>query len=139
MSDIPDLIESVPVEIEQIDKSATLFSSGVSGRSELLNNVVRKAKVTLPAQIVFGDSDQMSKFSRLGPDEQVKGYLVLRYIDLTNAGVVLARGDKIVKLGQLTTQLFLLHSSGDPAAHFSSIGGFTLFRMFFGDRTPVGT
>ncbi len=138
MSDQPELIEPIDVIIEQIDKAATPYSSGLAGRREHMGNVQRKTAITLPAQVAFGDVAMKTKFTQLGPDEQAKGYMVLRFIDLSNKGVTLKRGDKIIKLGQLDVEYFLLHSQGDPAAHFSSIG-FSLLRMFFGDRNPVGT
>ncbi len=138
MSDIPDLIEPIDVQIKQLDKTITPASSGVSGRREFMGSRVRFATVTLPAQIIHGNTFQRTEFSQLGPDEQAKGYLVLRFADLDAQGINLKRGDKIIKMGQLNVELFILHSSGDPAAHFSSIGGFTLLRVFFGDRNPVG-
>lgn len=137
-SDIPELIEPVFIKIKQLDKPATVYSSGVSGKREIMNAPVLGSEITLPAQIVFGDGDQKPNFSQLGTDEQSKGYLVLRYVDVTSAAVVLQKGDKITKLGQLDVEYYLLHTQGDPAAHFSSIGGFTLFRMFFSDRKPKG-
>ena len=139
MSDIPELIEPINVEIEQIDKTTTVASTGVSGRREFVGNIQRKTKIVLSAQVAFSNTDMITKFNQIGPDEQAKGYLVLRFIDLANKGVTLQKGDKIIKLGQLDVEYYLLHGTGDPAAHFSSISGFTLFRMFFGDRNPVGS
>ena len=51
---------------------------------------------------------------------------------------ILKRGDKIIKMGQINTELFILNEGGDPAAHFSGNNQFTLIRMFFSDRKPVG-
>ena len=138
MSDIPELIEPIEVQIRELNKGTTLYSDGVSGRREHFNKVNYDAAKTINAQVVFGDREMVTRFEALGPDEGVKGYLVLRYKDLIDGGFNLERGDKIIKLGQLDVEYYLLHSTGDPAAHFSSIGGFTLVRMFFGDRNPVG-
>lgn len=138
MSDIPELIEPVNVTVKQFNQAGTVFSSGVSGRREVINAPQYNADVILPAQIVFGDNEQLGRMSQLGTEEQIKGYMVLRYVDTQAASVQLKRGDKITKIGQLTTEYFFLHTQGDPAAHFSSIGGFTLFRMFFSDRAPSG-
>lgn len=133
------LIEQINVVVEQIDKSTTPFSGGVAGRREHMGNIQRKVAVTLSAQVAFGNVNMRTEFNtQLGPDEQAKGYMVLEFAELTAKGIVLKRGDKIIKLGQLDVAYFLLHSTGDPAAHFSSIG-FSLVRMFFGDRNPVGT
>lgn len=133
-----DLIEPIAVEIEQIDKDATQYSTGPSGRREPVNQVKRKAKITMEAQVVFGDRDQRGIATNLGTDEQVKGYILVRYSDLQAQGVTLQRGDRIVKLGQLPQELYLMHSQGDPAAHFTGIAGFTLVKFHFMDRKPVG-
>lgn len=135
--DVPELIEPIEVKFEQIDKGSTPYSSGLSGRREIINHVERDVEKTIQAQVVFGNVDQKTVPQEIGADEQVKGYLVVRYQDMLNLGVDLERGDKITQLGQLEVEYFLLHSQGDPAAHFTSIGGFTLTRLFFSDRTPV--
>jgi len=136
MSSNPDLIEPVSVQIQQINKAQTPYSVGVSGRREVINHVVRNAMVTFPAQVIFANTEQKARYSQAGTDEQSSGYIILRYSDITAAGITLQRGDKIIKMGQLTTELFLMHGTGDPAAHFSSLG-FTLVRMFFMDRSPL--
>ena len=136
MGNVPKLIRPINVNIQQIDKTATPYSTGVSGRREHLGHVVRATTITIKSQVAFGDRDQVSKNTPIGIDEDIKGYLVLRFKDLTDAGVTLQRGDQITKIGQLITELFILHSNGDPAAHLS--GEFTLVRMFFGDRNPIG-
>lgn len=136
MSDVPELIEPITVQFQQINKTATTFSSGVSGRREIQNYVARDAVKTIQAQVAFPDTDQKPLYSQMGVDEQAKGYLVLRYVDMQSLGITLKRGDKITKLGNLDVSYFLLHGNGDPAAHFSSIGGFTLLRLFFSDREP---
>jgi hypothetical protein len=133
-----DLIEPINVIIEQIDKSATPFPGGMTGRKFPVNHVVRNEPVTLPGQVVHGDRDQDGNFTQLGTDEERKGYVLFRYEDINKLNINLKRGDKIIKLGQLETELYFTHSTGDPAAHFTGIGGFTLVRMFFQDRDPVG-
>lgn len=132
------LIQPIDIIIERIDKVETTYSNGVSGRRYPQNYIARKTEISLPAQVVFGDNEQIANYTQLGTDEKVKGYCVLRYEDVNSKSIELLRGDKIIKIGQLNTELFFLHSSGDPAAHYTSIGTFTLFRMFFGDRQPVG-
>jgi len=132
-----ELIQAIKVKIEQIDKTATPFSGGVAGRREHMGNIQRKIEITLKAQVVFRDVSIDLNFSQLGASEKTKGYLVLRMKDLKPKGVTLARGDKIIKIGQLDVEYFLIHTTGDPAAHF--IGkDFTLVRMFFADRDPKG-
>lgn len=131
-----ELIEPVDIIIEQIDKTNTPFPDGASGRKFPMNHVVRATPFIIEAQVVHGDFSQTQNHTQLGTDEQQKGYLVLRFEDLNNKGKTLQRGDKITKMGQLDVELYLSHSSGDPAAQIG--GSFQLVKMFFLDRNPVG-
>lgn len=131
-----DLIEPINVNIEQIDKDSTVFNDGLSGRNFPANTISRKSVITLEAQVVFGDRDQKGNITMLGADEQRKGYMVIRVSDLEDKKINLKRGDKITKIAQNETELYLTHSSGDPAAHINGV--FNLVRMFFEDRDPVG-
>lgn len=137
MSKTIRLIQPVDVTISQIDKQSTIYSKGVTGRREAKNIIIRRDPITLTAQVAYGNSDQKTDFSQLGPDEQVKGYCLFKFSDLEKLSNPLQRGDKIIKIAQLDQNLFILHSLGDPAAQFTSIG-FGIVRMFFGDRNPVG-
>jgi type II secretory pathway component PulC len=137
-SDYPELIEPIPILVEIIDKTKTPFSTGVSGKNEIINHVVR-TPIQIMAQVVFGNTDEIMKMTQLGADEQIKGYVVLRLRDLELAGKEVKRGDRIVKLKNqsLKTPLYFVHSLGDLFAHFSNIG-MTLTRLAFSDREPVG-
>ena len=139
------LIEPMEVTIEQIDKDqlpppSGTIPGGVDGRKWPNNYVPRKTEIKLEAQVVFGDRDQKGNFTQMGTDEQVKGYILVRFEDLQSKGVELQRGDKITnmktKAGDKATELFLLHSSGDLSAHVG--GEFALTRITFQDREPVG-
>lgn len=138
MSDVPELIEPIEVVIKQLDKVKTVQNGGVNGMREIVNAPILSPDIKIQAQVAFGDSEQLGIMSQLGTEEQVKGYMVLRYADIASLAVKLQRGDRVTKLGQLDVEYYLLHGQGDPAAHFSSIGGFTLTRMFFSDRNPNG-
>lgn len=138
MSDV-ELIEPIELIIQPLDKTTTPASTGLSGRREFMGNRQRKPDVTIDAQIAFGNVSMRTEFnSQLGPDEQAKGYCVLRYADMAAKNFQFKRGDKIIKLGQLDVEYYVMHSLGDSAAHFTA-SGFTLVRMFFADRNPVGS
>lgn len=132
-----ELIESIPVTIEQIDKTATPFPTGISGRKFPVNNVVRKSQIVIQAQVVFGDRDQDGNFTPMGASEQVKGYMVISLGDLKDAGIKLERGDKIIKIEDGDEELYITHSSGDRSAHIG--GKFGLARIPFQDRQVPGT
>jgi len=139
------LIEPMDVTIEQIDKTQTpppsgTIPGGIDGRKWPNNHVPRKTKIILEAQVVFGNVDQDGNHTQMGTDEQRKGYIVVRFQDLKDKGISLQRGDKITKLKSIQSEqdveLFLLHSSGDLAAHVG--GAFALTRIEFQDREPEG-
>ena len=131
----PKLIEPIDVLIESLDKTKTRYSSGRAGRREKKNRTVYKTAVSVPAQVVFTNEEQKTKFNTLGADERSKGYLVVRFIDLQALGIDLKRGDRIKDLTK--DPLYLLHSTNKPAAQFSSLGTFSIARVFFGDRKPI--
>lgn len=136
-----DLIEPIDVTIAQIDKVATPFHDSISGKREPANTIVRKT-VVIPAQVVFGKtpSDEQLTFIRsmLGPDESIRGYMIVSRKDLNAKGISLKRGDKIVQVGDFPVEVYLAHSTNDPSSHFSSTGTFSLLKVFFIDRNPVG-
>lgn len=134
----PNLIEPVDLVVESINKVQTPYSTGVSGKREIINHVVRE-QFTIPAQVVFSNLDQDLQNTQLGPSEKAKGYVILKRNDLSAQGKSINRGDRIVKIhGEPLKQiLYFIHSVGDLSSHFSS-AGFVFVRIFFSDREPVG-
>ena len=134
----PDLIEPVELVVESISKTQTPYSTGISGKREIINHVVRE-KFTIPAQVVFANLDQDKQVSQLGASEKAKGYVILRRKDLSTAGKQINRGDRIIQIhGEPLKQLlYFIHSVGDLSSHFSNTG-FAFVRVFFTDREPVG-
>lgn len=134
----PDLIEPVALVVETINKVQTPYSTGVSGKREIINHVVRD-QFTIPAQVVFANLDQDMQTSQLGASEKAKGYVILKRGDLKAQGKQINRGDRIVQIhGEPLKQLlYFIHSVGDLSSHFSDTG-FSFVRVFFSDREPVG-
>ena len=134
----PRLIKPITVCIEQIDKTKTPYSGGPRGTRDVRNNVIRKTKVTLKAQVVFGDRDQKARYVQLGKGEEIKGYLLFLTKDLKKKNIDLEFGDKITKMGKTDVELFISHSTGDLTAQFSDTNDFEVVRMFFHDREAKG-
>ena len=134
----PPLIEPVTLLIEAVNKMQTPYSTGVSGRRETVNHVVRE-QFSLPAQVVYGNQAQKMHSSLLGTDEQAAGYALFRLADMKVIGKEPKRGDRIVKINSVDLKqiMYFTHSVGDLASHFSSTG-FTFTLLFFSDREPVG-
>jgi hypothetical protein len=138
MTDIPNLIEPIDVKIEQIDKTILRPDRGPGNIPDSPLPVPRKTTITLKAQIVFIDSSIEQNHTQIGTDEQARGYLVVRFIDLSSQNITLKRGDKIIQVGNRPCEFYLVHSFNDSAAHFSSESSFTLLRVPFMDRNPIG-
>lgn len=134
----PELLDPIDIIIESIDKVSTPYSGGVNGTRGNRNHVVR-TEFTIPAQVVFGNVDQKGHSTPLGMDEEAKGYVIIRPIDLFNLNKTIKRGDRIIKMENrvLDQKLYFVHSVNDLSSHFSNLG-FTFIRMVFMDRDPVG-
>ena len=139
----PELIEPITLEVEAIDKAGTQFSTGVSGRREIINHVQRKT-FQIQAQVVFSNVEQKMHSTQLGIDEEQKGYVIIRPKDLEDLGETIKRGDRITKFidrqgreRSAESPLYFTHSVGDLSAHTSQLG-FNFIRLFFIDRNPVG-
>lgn len=132
------LIEPINVTIQEIVKTQTPFSTGVSGRREITNHISYEQFV-LPMQVVFKNESQISQKHLLGVDEKAVGYGIARVIDLKNLNKTIKRGQKIIKMGDrvLEQALYFTHSTNDLSAHFSSVG-FMYIVAVFTDRDPVG-
>jgi hypothetical protein len=87
----PDLIEPVDLVVETINKVQTPYSTGVSGKREIINHVVRD-QFTIPAQVVFANLDQDMQTTQLGASEKAKGYVILKRGDLKAQGKQINRG-----------------------------------------------
>lgn len=119
MSAYVRLISPVPVVVEQLDTANTIYDDVAR---EPVKTVARASQTTLEAQVSWGRSSRYS-YRQGGQDgfaEKADGYLVFRVSDLDDAGVSLARGDKVVTIGgrpagvYLTDRLYAGHHGGAP-------------------------
>jgi len=133
------LLDAIPVTIEDFDKKATKRSSGVSGRRENFGTRAKKVLFTLQAQIVFTDGKQLTDFTKMGRDTQTKGYILVLDREIKDKSVTIKHGQKIKKFGKRDVKLFIDQDVGDLAAHFSDTDNHELIKIFFTDRNPKGS
>ncbi len=122
-SHIPELIEPSPIVIEQLDTGNTVYDALAR---EPIKSVARTAAVTLTAQVAWGRSAKYAHRAggQGGLNSEARGYLVFKTSDLDDAGVTLARGDKVVTIGgrpadvYLTERTYGAHHYGEPHLEF---------------------
>lgn len=139
---LPVLQNPISVIIEKIDKSKTNYNNRLR---ENVNIIRRKTPIAIDAQIVWKRSissaskdglnfEGSQNFGLAGISEESIGYFIVRFLDLNKLELVIEKGDKIIKLGQIDTEYFVLGTR--PAAHYVDQRGFALLMIFFKDRNP---
>jgi hypothetical protein len=133
----PRLMHPVPVTIEQINRDQLI--ANVNARETFHGaRQISKRTVELQAQHRKMGSN-VPAVSAAGFNDVSTGNILVRTKDLRRLGVVLKRGDRIVKIGRgpnaLTMDAYLL--AVEEMAHYPSQGGPTLQKWHYGDRDPL--
>lgn len=148
----PNLIHPVKVVIQNLDRDLTVFDDEAR---EPVRQAVRKGsapntgdEITLKAQISFyfaGAKLDYPEWLREGVLERTVGYLAVRFIDMERAGLLsydadgdfdvigIKRGDRIVKLGHRTVDLYV--TGFKDFAHYPRLKQ-TMIQINFDDRKP---
>jgi len=127
---IPNLLHPVPVDVEQLDKSGTIYDDDFR---EPTQQVEHKTVVHLEGQVHWGEMKEVG-VTQAGVEENAAGYVVFRYVDLEAQSVVLRLNDRITRLGKLDTDLYITKLK--PSGHWPDQGGATLLKAYFMDRQP---
>lgn len=127
---IPRLIHPVPVTIEQIDKSATIYDEDAR---EPIQFAARPVKKTLNGQVKWQSQFSESN-TRAGTIEGASGYVLFRQIDLTAKAIVLQLEDRLSRIGTRDTDVYITNLR--PVGHYPDQGGHTMIKAFFDDRQP---
>jgi len=101
---------------------------------EPVGDAGRAALVVVQAQIADGRSEFVESAAG-GVVLDTNGYLVVRKFDIDRLGYVPKRGDRIVKLGTATVNLYL--AGFNRRGHWSAEGGHTLVKLHYMDREPT--
>ena len=127
----PNLIHPVPIIIQQIDKDTTLYDEDYR---EPIQQSRRKARVTVPGQVAWG-ADTRLVTNRAGVESSSTGYIIFRYIDLDAQSIVLQLDDRIISLGGVEADLYVI--SFRPMGHHVDRQKPTLLKALFADRHPM--
>lgn len=126
----PNLLHPVPIEIEQLDKSATVYDSKAR---EPIQQAKRKTIVTIYGQVNWVRTESIQA-EKGGIRETAQGYILFRKVDLDAQSIVLDYGDRIRKIGHLEIELYI--SDQEWQGHYPDQNGGTLLRAYFQDRKP---
>ena len=127
---LPNLLHPVPIEIEQISRSASIQDDDYR---EPVQQAVRGPRVTAPGQVKWF-SDDRSYPTKAGSESESQGYVLFRYVDLTRLGITLQQADRIVSMGGLAVDVYVTELR--PEAHWPDLGGPGTVKAFFKDRHP---
>jgi hypothetical protein len=128
---IPNLLHPVPIEIRQTDKAGTPQDHDFR---EPINRVKRQPTQTVDGQVAWAN-DKRIQYTRGGSRYDADGYVLFRYVDLEAKSMELKTGDKLVKIGKITSNVYIVHFQ--PQGHYTDVGGATLVKAFFSDKDPV--
>jgi hypothetical protein len=125
----PSLHFPVMVELRQLNRAATKWDDKAR---EPVGHVVRDPAVAILAQVQYNRIEEpIPDF--LGVRHDSRGYLVFLWRDLNAAGLTVARGDKITKIGNRDVSYFV--SYFEDCGHYEEFGA-TMLKAFFVDRDP---
>jgi hypothetical protein len=130
----PNLIEPVPLTIQQLDRGSTTYDEDAR---EQVSHLAYGAAITgLQAQVNWGVSDGTRREGggQGGSVDRSRGYLVFRKWDLgrTTPPTILAKGDKLTLLDEETRVVYLYEQ--DKAGHHADSARLQVWR--FEDRAP---
>lgn len=128
---LPNLLHPVDIHVEKIDRASTAYDHDAR---EPIMQAARETIVVVPGQVNWGTQKGLEP-SKVGPREDASGYVLFRYVDLVAVGVVLEDNDRIAKMGNVDTDVYI--SKLEPEGHYPDQGGPTLVKAFFVDRQPA--
>jgi len=127
---IPKLLHPVPCVIEKIDRAGTIMDEDAR---EPIQSASRPTTVTVPGQVEWGTQMGLEA-AKTGPRETSSGYVLFRRIDLEAAGVTLEDNDRLAKLGDVETDVYI--NRLEWKGHYPDQGGPTMVKAYFADRAP---
>jgi len=114
---VPNLLHPVPIQVQQLDTSETYQDDDYR---EPVQQAAHGETKTVQGQVLWSMKEALSV--RLGGVEmQATGYVLFRYVDLSDQSIVLAVNDRLIKLGTLEVDVYVIKLQ--PMGHNSDVGG----------------
>lgn len=129
----PRLIHPLDVTIESVARSTATERADAR---EPIQHVPRAAPVTLKAQVNYTAMDgggEVQNATRIGRQDDVKGYALFRYVDLDAASITLEEGDRFTSIGHRAVNVYVTRVQ--DIGHY--VGRATLVRAYFESRNPT--
>ena len=127
---LPRLIHPVPILIRLSDDDETFFDDDAR---EPVQKMARKPTVQLDGQVRWPRSVDPDPVNA-GDVKDSRGYILFRQKDIDDAGVVLSKGDNIIKIGKLDSNEYI--NEFEPLGHYPDQGGHTLLKAYYAGRAP---
>ena len=125
---LPRLLHPVNITVQQIDRDATIYDEETR---EPVQKVSRNTDTVIPGQALWVRQKDMIA-SPGGVREEAEGYVLFRYADLKRMGITLALNDRIIKVGHLAVDVYVIKLM--PMAHYADQNGPALVRAYFASR-----
>ena len=132
---LPRLLHPVPVEIEQLVRSAAPMDDDYA---EPIQQATRGPRIVALGQVKWS-MDERLRASLIGAEQESEGYILFRRVDLRALGIAeLKQNDRFVSIGAgpnaRPVDLYItgLRFEG----HYPDQGGPALVKAFFRDRNP---
>jgi len=136
----PNLLNSILVEIKQVDKDSTVYDPR---KNEESNIIAWFPSFKINTQIYFGKEQYWSSVMAVpdprtpgGVIEVAEGYIVVSKYELALLGKQLQEGDMIISYGNdnAETECGLILIGVKSGAHYSDIGRCGLEKWWFRDK-----
>lgn len=125
---LPRLLHPINITVQQIDRETTIYDEETR---EPVQKVQRNSDTVIPGQVLFGKQKDMIP-SPGGVREEAEGYVLFRYADLKRLNMKLALNDRIIKIGHLDFDVYIIKLM--PMGHYGDQNGPSLVRAYFASR-----
>lgn len=127
---MPNLIHPIDIHVEQWSEPETLYDDDFR---EPIQQAARTEIKVVKGQPKW-DTKEGIEVTKGGVAETSAGYVLFRYTDLNKASIALKLNDRIVKMGHLDVDVYIIGLR--PMGHYPDQNGASLVKAFFADRTP---
>lgn len=124
----PNILFPVFCHIQPLSREETHYDEDLR---EPIQSEVYGSTIILPGQVMWTNQSKLSP-SPYGATEQSDGYIVFKYTDLRRKRLEIKREDRIIKIGFLEVDLYVVGLQ--PIAHYADQRGPGLLKALFRDR-----